>query len=188
MRRFASPRLLAFFAGTVLLLLVGLDYALTYDAFDPAELALELAENVMLIGAMVVIALIASEMRALRVDQDVLRDDQSALRDDVHRAIAAGEDWRARSRSEIADFSAAIAREFEAWALTPAEAEIAGLMLKGMSLKQIAAARATSEATIRQQAGGIYRKSGLSGRAELAAYFLESLSPMPAVTSRSAAE
>ncbi len=48
-------------------------------------------------------------------------------------------------------------------------------MLKGMSSKDIALARATSEATIRQQAQGVYRKSGLSGRAELSAYFLESL-------------
>ena len=48
-------------------------------------------------------------------------------------------------------------------------------MLKGMSLKEIAIARDTSEATVRQQAQAIYRKSGLSGRAELAAYFLESL-------------
>ena len=48
-------------------------------------------------------------------------------------------------------------------------------MLKGVALRDIARLRQTSETTIRQQAQGVYRKSGLSGRAELAAYFLESL-------------
>ena len=57
----------------------------------------------------------------------------------------------------------------------PAEADIAGLMLKGVPLGDIARLRRTSEVTIRQQAQSVYRKSGLSGRAELAAFFLESL-------------
>ena len=35
--------------------------------------------------------------------------------------------------------------------------------------------RQTSERTIREQARALYRKSGLSGRAELSAYFLEDL-------------
>ena len=42
-------------------------------------------------------------------------------------------------------------------------------------MKEIALARDTSEATIRQQAQTVYQKSGLSGRAELSAYFLDSL-------------
>ncbi len=79
------------------------------------------------------------------------------------------------SRAELADLGAAIERQFEDWSLTPAEADIAGLMLKGVPLRDIAELRHTSGSTIRQQAQAIYRKSGLAGRAELAAYFLESL-------------
>jgi DNA-binding NarL/FixJ family response regulator len=48
-------------------------------------------------------------------------------------------------------------------------------MLKGLSHKEIAAARATTETTIRQQALAIYRKSGLGNRSELSAFFLEDL-------------
>ncbi len=48
-------------------------------------------------------------------------------------------------------------------------------MLKGVSLREIAVLRRTSEATIRQQAQGIYRKSGLANRSELAAHFLDDL-------------
>ena len=78
-------------------------------------------------------------------------------------------------QDEIEALGNAIEAQFKAWQLSPAEIDIAGLMLKGASLKEIALARDTSEATIRQQAQSIYRKSGLSGRAELSAYFLESL-------------
>ena len=39
----------------------------------------------------------------------------------------------------------------------------------------IANLRATSERTVRQRAKDVYRKAGLSGRAELSAFFLEDL-------------
>jgi len=48
-------------------------------------------------------------------------------------------------------------------------------MLKGLSHKRIARDSDTSERTVRQHAVAIYRKSGLSGRAALAGFFLESL-------------
>ncbi len=76
---------------------------------------------------------------------------------------------------EIAALGQAIGDQFRLWQLTAAETDIAGRMLKGASLKEVALARDTSEATIRQQAQPVCRKSGLSGRAELSAYFLESL-------------
>lgn len=61
------------------------------------------------------------------------------------------------------------------WGLTAAERNTALLLLKGMSHKDIALATDRSERTIRQQAVAIYRKSGLAGRAELSAFFLEDL-------------
>jgi DNA-binding NarL/FixJ family response regulator len=50
-------------------------------------------------------------------------------------------------------------------------------MLKGLRHKEIAKIRHTSERTVRQQALAIYRKAGLEGRTDLAAYFLEDLLP-----------
>ena len=61
------------------------------------------------------------------------------------------------------------------WGLTAAEREVGLLMLKGLSHKEVAAARSTTEITIRQQALSIYRKSGLRNRSELSAFFLEDL-------------
>ena len=49
-------------------------------------------------------------------------------------------------------------------------------LVKGVSLKEIAAERGTGEKTVRQQASQIYAKARLENRAELAAYFLEDLS------------
>jgi DNA-binding NarL/FixJ family response regulator len=69
----------------------------------------------------------------------------------------------------------AIDAQFERWKLTAAEREVALLMLKGLSHKEIAAVRETSERTVRQQAQTIYGKANLSGRAALSAFFLEDL-------------
>ncbi len=68
-------------------------------------------------------------------------------------------------------------KQFEAWGLTPAEKEVASLLLKGMRHKEIGEIRQTSERTVRQQSLSIYRKAGVEGRTELAAYFLEDLLP-----------
>ena len=68
--------------------------------------------------------------------------------------------------------ASAIQLQFRQWHLSAVEIDIASLMLKGASLREIALARDTSEATIGQQAQSVYRKSGPPGRAKLSAYFL----------------
>lgn len=70
-----------------------------------------------------------------------------------------------------------IDRQLDKWGLTAAEKEIAMLMLKGLRHKEIAAIRNTSERTVRQQALTVYRKAGVEGRTELAAFFFEDLLP-----------
>jgi len=85
--------------------------------------------------------------------------------------------WRRESEELLAGLSVAIRRQLERWEATPAEAEVAVFLLKGMSFKEIAAARGTSERTTREQARAVYRKSGLANRAELSAFFLEDLLP-----------
>jgi DNA-binding CsgD family transcriptional regulator len=66
-------------------------------------------------------------------------------------------------------------RQFEEWGMTAAEREVGLLILKGLSHKEIAALRATTEATVRQQAQAIYRKAKLPGKTAFSAYFLEDL-------------
>lgn len=85
------------------------------------------------------------------------------------------ERWRTDARQALAGLGAAIERQFERWQLTDAERSVALLLLKGLSLEEIAAARGTSERTARQQSLAVYKKAGLGGRAELSAFFLEDL-------------
>ncbi len=73
----------------------------------------------------------------------------------------------------------AIEKQFEEWKLSLSEKEVALFLLKGLSIREISSLRNTSERTARHQALSIYSKSGVSGRAELAAFFLEDfLAPM----------
>ena len=83
--------------------------------------------------------------------------------------------WRRSTRSILAGLGREIDRQFHAWKLTPAEREVALLLIKGFSHKDIATLTGRSERTTRQHAGSAYHKAGLAGRAELAAYFLEDL-------------
>lgn len=83
--------------------------------------------------------------------------------------------WRESARTFLDGLGHAIDRQFDQWQLTPAEREVAMLLIKGYSHKRIAHRTDRSERTARQHAVSVYRKAGLSGRAELAAYFLEDL-------------
>jgi len=58
---------------------------------------------------------------------------------------------------------------------TPAERDVALALLKGRSHKAIAHESGRSERTVRQHAVAVYQKSGLGGRTELSAFFLEGL-------------
>jgi DNA-binding CsgD family transcriptional regulator len=83
--------------------------------------------------------------------------------------------WRSEAQGFLQGLGAAIDGQFDRWGLSPAEREVGLLLLKGLSLREVAELRHTSERTVRQQALAVYRKAGLAGRAELAAFFLEDL-------------
>ena len=85
--------------------------------------------------------------------------------------------WRASAERSLRGLAAAMDEQLARWGLTPAERDVALLLLKGKSHKAIAYETGRSERTIRQHAVTVYQKSGLAGRAELAAYFLEDLVP-----------
>lgn len=96
------------------------------------------------------------------------QNDYSALKNEA-------ESWRNNSRKYLEGLSQSIDQQLENWKLTAAEKEVAFLLLKGMSLKEIATIRQTSEKTARVQSIAIYAKANISGRSELAAFFLEDL-------------
>lgn len=83
--------------------------------------------------------------------------------------------WRSEARDLMEGLAVALDDQFERWNLSPAEKEVALLLLKGLSHKDVAEIRLVTEATARQQARAVYKKAGLSGRHDLAAFFLEDL-------------
>ncbi|XOV90112.1 MAG: helix-turn-helix transcriptional regulator [Pseudomonadota bacterium] len=110
--------------------------------------------------------------------------DMIRLRRDLHqeRRLSAAlkveaAEWQARSRSYLEGLSSLIDQQLTDWHLTPAEREVAFLLLKGLSLKDIAGLRGTTEKTARVQSMAVYAKAGLAGRSELSAFFLEDLLP-----------
>lgn len=68
-----------------------------------------------------------------------------------------------------------VGQQFSEWQLTDSEQEVGWLLLKGFSLKEIAALRDTREKTVRHQASAIYRKAGVSGRHTFSAWFIEDI-------------
>jgi DNA-binding CsgD family transcriptional regulator len=107
-------------------------------------------------------------MRASRAQARSLKVALSSTRTDLMT-------WRARTSDILQGLGVLIDRQFQDWNLSPAEREIALLLLKGLAFKAIAEARDTSERTVRQQSLAIYRKAGVAGRAELSAFFFEDM-------------
>lgn len=83
--------------------------------------------------------------------------------------------WKEKNKKLTLGLSSAIDEQLEKWRLSNSEKEVALLLLKGCSLKEIASIRNTTEKTARVQSMAIYSKAGLASRSELAAFFLEDL-------------
>ena len=135
------------------------------SALDMALELIEIVPIVLMAVGVVVLFRISSRQR----------DDQLSLIRDLEVARLQGQRWRAEARSFLNGLGEAIEAQFSRWNLTEAEREVALLLLKGLSLKEIAAIRVTSERTIRAQARSLYSKAGITGRAALSAFFLEDL-------------
>jgi DNA-binding CsgD family transcriptional regulator len=147
-------------------ILIGLDLASdAATGADGGHLALE--GLIMAFAA----AGIAALWRGLRVAEDRA----ARLGVDLEKARQEASRYRDEAREALQGLGEAIDRQFARWELTVAEREVGLLLLKGLSHREVADARTTTEPTVRQQALMVYRKSGLRNRAELSAFFLEDL-------------
>lgn len=126
------------------------------------------AEGLMALAALVGVFLLIRGSMALKRSLVAERKISGELQ-------AEAEKWRLQSKKFLEGLSNAIDDKLTAWKLTESEKEVAFLLLKGLSLKEIADIRGTTEKTARTQSIAIYAKSGLAGRSELSAFFLEDL-------------
>lgn len=101
-----------------------------------------------------------------------------ALGLEIHRVIRLRQQV-ALERDRVARLSGElfqhIENAFSQWQLTESEREVAIMLIKGMSMAEVAGARNSKEKTVRQHATNIYSKAGVANRSELASYFIEDL-------------
>jgi len=138
------------------------------DLADGASATHLATEGAIMTFALAGVVLMWRQLATARLKARDLQRDLDGTRADLAR-------WRSEAQDALRGLGAAIDAQFERWGLTPAERDVALLLLKGFSLKEIAELRSTGERTARQQSLAVYRKAGLAGRAELAAFFLEDL-------------
>jgi DNA-binding CsgD family transcriptional regulator len=136
-----------------------------HSAHAPLHLIIEVGAGVL---ALVGVGLFVNHAWSLHEAADNIARDLQESEQEATR-------WRAEAQNALAGMGAAIQRQMEKWGLTEAERDVTLLLLRGLSHREIAQQRSTSEGTVRQQALAIYRKAGLAGRSSLAAFFLEGL-------------
>ena len=151
-------------------LLLTLEVATDENGVTGLELLLETLEL-----GLTVVAAVGATLLVERLQSQ--HEEKLALLRDLQAARGEGEAWRREVQVHLDGLGSAIEKQLDHWKLTAAEVDVALLMLKGFSHKEIAALRSTSEATVRQQAGSVYKKSAMHGRAAFCAYFLEDLLP-----------
>ena len=160
-------------AGAMFILLVAFE-VLIEGGMTPIGVLFEVIMLALLIGTSVTTGLLVTRVQ----DQE---HHSTELRREITGIRASNAAWREQTAAQVRELGRAIQRQLADWGLTPAEQEIGLLLLKGFSHKEIARLRRTSEMTVRQQATAVYQKSGLGGRAELSAFFLDELLPETAV-------
>lgn len=99
----------------------------------------------------------------------------SALKQELESRDERGSSPRKYVLDARKNLGSVVSRQFSEWKLTGSEAEVGWLLLKGLSLKEIALVRNRQEKTVRQQASAIYRKAGVSGRHAFSAWFIEDM-------------
>ncbi|MQQ10014.1 helix-turn-helix transcriptional regulator [Epibacterium sp. SM1979] len=86
---------------------------------------------------------------------------------------------RARLETALSDAQSAvfdvIEAQFDLWALSPAERDVATFLVKGLSTAEIAEMRGSKEGTVKAQLNAIYRKSGCANRSEVMSQLIDTL-------------
>lgn len=148
---------------------------LAQDAREGTTLRHAVIEGTIVVASFGAMVVSTHRFAKLRRRECEARSQATELAAALERSRAEGARWRAEAKDLLAGLGALIDQQFGRWGLTPAEKEVAWLLLKGLSHKKVATVRSVSVATARQQATAVYRKAGLGGRHDLAAFFLEDL-------------
>lgn len=93
----------------------------------------------------------------------------------LHSARRRSTEAEAALRRAQSAFKDVLEMRFADWDLTAAERDVALFAIKGYSTQDIANLRGVSDGTIKAQSNAIYKKAGVSGRAQLLSLFIDEL-------------
>ncbi|MCI4663125.1 MAG: helix-turn-helix transcriptional regulator [Neomegalonema sp.] len=103
---------------------------------------------------------------------------------ELRRSVARAQQAETALAAASGAFAEFIRAQFDAWRLTPAEADVALLALKGFETKEIAELRSSAMGTVRAQLAKIYAKAGVTSRGQLVSHFIDDLLQGPVATDR----
>jgi DNA-binding CsgD family transcriptional regulator len=127
--------------------------------------------SVGILAIIFIVKLISKEWAQTKLVQEklnLLEKESISLREDNVK-------YKHATLKHVNEISVIIDQQMDEWGLSKSEKDVAVLLLKGLSHKEIAEIRQTAEKTVRHQSGIIYSKARLEGRAQLSAFFLEDI-------------
>ena len=122
----------------------------------------------LIVASLILLFYFVFQLRRKQLDQKSMSEKMQALREQLANS---GQSDQANEAS----FQKAVDEQFTAWRFTSSEKEVAMLLLRGLSVKEIADVRHVQEKTVHNQLATIYDKSQLFGRHIFAARFFEDL-------------
>ncbi|MEZ5932017.1 MAG: helix-turn-helix transcriptional regulator [Alphaproteobacteria bacterium] len=149
-------------------LLMLLEVATETDEIELTDILVDGLGLLLMVSTTVGLAMLFNRMQTQHEEKlDLIRS--------LDIARAEGTEWRKKAHAHLEGLRNEMDNQFERWGMSTAERDVGMLILKGLSHKEIARLRGTTEATVRQQAQSIYQKSDLPGKTAFSAYFLEDL-------------
>jgi DNA-binding CsgD family transcriptional regulator len=136
------------------------------DFSENADLSHVIKEAVIVAISLTAIAWLLLDMRRQAYEIKDLRNELSTIR-------KPGKTPTKEVLEAKKTLSHVISQQFDDWNLSNSEKEVGWLLLKGLSLREIAMLRNTLEKTVRQQASSLYKKAGINGRHTFSAWFIE---------------
>lgn len=164
------PQIAALVLFSIIAVLVATDLIIDYQSGTSVL-------HIIFEGGIFISALAGATAMGYRLvnDRKTAREQARKMSVELETTRKDAERWRQEAEQYLRGLGVAIERQFDRWELTPAEKEVALLLLKGLSHREIAEVRGVAERTARQQAYEMYKKADLGGRADLSAFFLEDL-------------
>lgn len=145
-----------------------------YQAWDLYQLVMGGATYHLLTEAAATVAFLVILCLVVR-DRTRSAREFAALKSSADASARALTERDEAARQSTKNFLRSMQEQFDAWKLTPSEKDVAMLLVKGLSLDEIARIRESGAKTVRQHAANVYAKAKLEGRHQLAAFFFEDL-------------